>query len=59
MHTIPLVTAPAAKRATRAKQARVVVDSTKKAVTNYDGGKVGVLTGGTMLGGAARPRHAL
>ncbi|KAI9512333.1 hypothetical protein F5148DRAFT_17758 [Russula earlei] len=42
----------------RAGQARVFVDTSKKEVTNYDGGKTTVLTGGVMLGGrpaAAKP----
>ncbi|KAL6304190.1 hypothetical protein BKA93DRAFT_733666 [Sparassis latifolia] len=39
-------------RRERARQARVFVDSSKKEVTNYDGGKTTVLTGGVMLGGA-------
>jgi hypothetical protein len=34
----------------RTRQARVFVDATKKEVTNYDGGKTTVLTGGVMLG---------
>lgn len=38
-------------RRERARQARVFVDATKNAVTNYDGGKTTVLTGGVMLGG--------
>jgi protein Tob/BTG len=31
------------------------VDTSKKEVTPYDGGKTTVLTGGVMLGGAAKP----
>jgi len=46
----PLLTTPAAPKRRTTKVARVHVDATKKNVTNYDGGKVGVLTGGTMLG---------
>ena len=38
-------------RRERARQARVFVDSSKNQVTNYDGGKTTVLTGGVMLGG--------
>lgn len=41
----------------RAPEPVVVVDSSKIAVTPYDGGKVGVLTGGVMLGGG-RPATA-
>ncbi|PCH33400.1 hypothetical protein WOLCODRAFT_111765 [Wolfiporia cocos MD-104 SS10] len=37
-------------RRERARQARVFVDTSKKEVTNYDGGKTTVLTGGVMLG---------
>ncbi|KAI0067826.1 hypothetical protein BV25DRAFT_1819269 [Artomyces pyxidatus] len=37
-------------RRERARQARVFIDTTKKEVTNYDGGKTTVLTGGVMLG---------
>ncbi|KAI0651600.1 hypothetical protein C8Q79DRAFT_46492 [Trametes meyenii] len=40
-------------RRERARQARVFVDQSKTAVTNYDGGKTTVLTGGVMLGAAA------
>ncbi|KAI0252644.1 hypothetical protein BJV78DRAFT_326123 [Lactifluus subvellereus] len=40
-------------RRERARQVRVFVDASKKEVTNYDGGKTTVLTGGVMLG--ARP----
>lgn len=42
-------------RRERARQARVFVDTSKKEVTPYDGGKTTVLTGGVMLGGAAKP----
>ncbi|OSX67781.1 hypothetical protein POSPLADRAFT_1064277 [Postia placenta MAD-698-R-SB12] len=41
-------------RRERARQARVFIDKSKKEVTNYDGGKTTVLTGGVMLG-AVRP----
>jgi len=47
-------------RRERIRPARVYVDTTKKDVTNYDGGKTTVLTGGVMLGarsGAAKPAH--
>lgn len=40
-------------RRERARQARVFIDTTKTEVTNYDGGKTTVLTGGVMLGGGA------
>ncbi len=40
-------------RRERVRQAPVFVDNSKKEVTNYDGGKTTVLTGGVMLG--ARP----
>ncbi|KAH9996606.1 hypothetical protein BJV77DRAFT_1168025 [Russula vinacea] len=40
-------------RRERTRQARVYVDTSKKEVTNYDGGKTTVLTGGVMLGGRA------
>jgi len=42
-------------RRERARQARVFIDTTKKEVTNYDGGKTTVLTGGVMLGGRPVP----
>ena len=38
------------------EQERIYVDTSKKEVTNYDGGKTTVLTGGVMLG--ARPTAA-
>jgi hypothetical protein len=41
-------------RRERARQARVFVDTSKKEVTPYDGGKTTVLTGGVMLGGALK-----
>lgn len=41
-------------RRERARQAKVFVDTTKNEVTNYDGGKTTVLTGGVMLGGPAK-----
>ncbi|THH32350.1 hypothetical protein EUX98_g1854 [Antrodiella citrinella] len=40
-------------RRERARQARVFVDASKNEVTNYDGGKTTVLTGGVMLGALA------
>lgn len=40
-------------RRERARQARVYIDPSKTEVTNYDGGKTTVLTGGVMLGAAA------
>jgi len=43
-------------RRERTRQARVFIDASKKEVTNYDGGKTTVLTGGVMLG--ARPVSA-
>lgn len=43
-------------RRERARQARVYVDTTKTEVTNYDGGKTTVLTGGVMLGAVAKPK---
>ena len=45
-------------RRERVRQTPVFVDISKKEVTNYDGGKTTVLTGGVMLGGrpaAAKP----
>jgi len=48
-------------RRERARQARVFVDASKKEVTNYDGGKTTVLTGGVMLGArtvSAKPAPA-
>jgi len=41
-------------RRERARQSRVFVDISKKEVTNYDGGKTTVLTGGVMLGASVR-----
>ncbi|KAH9937444.1 uncharacterized protein B0H18DRAFT_197963 [Fomitopsis serialis] len=38
-------------RREKARQARVFIDTSKTDVTNYDGGKTTVLTGGVMLGG--------
>lgn len=40
-------------RRERARQAKVFIDTTKNEVTNYDGGKTTVLTGGVMLGGSS------
>jgi BTG family protein len=37
-------------RRERVRPARVFIDNSKKEVTNYDGGKTTVLTGGVMLG---------
>jgi hypothetical protein len=45
-------------RRERARQARVFIDTTKTEVTNYDGGKTTVLTGGVMLGAAPKPKLA-
>ena len=45
-------------RRERARQARVFVDTSKTEVTNYDGGKTTVLTGGVMLGAAPKPKLA-
>lgn len=39
-------------RRDRARQVRVIVDTSKNEVTPYDNGKTTVLTGGVMLGGA-------
>ncbi|EPS99116.1 hypothetical protein FOMPIDRAFT_1024341 [Fomitopsis schrenkii] len=39
-------------RREKARQARVFVDTARTEVTNYDGGKTTVLTGGVMLGAA-------
>ncbi|KAI8995366.1 hypothetical protein BD414DRAFT_238598 [Trametes punicea] len=58
----PYSTSPSEKpkfklsRRERARQARVFVDTSKTAVTNYDGGKTTVLTGGVMLGAANKPK---
>ncbi|KAI0639151.1 hypothetical protein C8Q77DRAFT_1152151 [Trametes polyzona] len=43
-------------RRERARQARVFIDASKTAVTNYDGGKTTVLTGGVMLGGGPQTK---
>ncbi|KAH9947682.1 hypothetical protein B0H21DRAFT_737597 [Amylocystis lapponica] len=43
-------------RREKARQARVFVDASKTEVTNYDGGKTTVLTGGVMLGGAVQAK---
>lgn len=48
----PELQKPKQSRRERARQGRVFVDRSKKAVTPYDGGKTTVLTGGVMLGGA-------
>jgi len=54
--TSPCAEKPAVKlsRRERARQAKVYVDASKIDVTNYDGGKTTVLTGGVMLGAAPR-----
>jgi len=47
-------------RRDRVRPARVFIDTSKKEVTNYDGGKTTVLTGGVMLGAravAAKPAY--
>jgi protein Tob/BTG len=41
-------------RRSRARVPEVFIDASKKEVTNYDGGKTTVLTGGVMLG-ASKP----
>ena len=41
---------PKMSRRERARTAKVFVDNSKNQVTNYDGGKTTVLTGGVMLG---------
>lgn len=47
---------PKMSRRERARAAKVFVDNSKTQVTNYDGGKTTVLTGGVMLGaGSAKP----
>lgn len=46
-------------RRERARQSRVFVDTTKTEVTNYDGGKTTVLTGGVMLGAVPKPSAKL
>jgi len=38
-------------RRERARQAKVFIDTTKTEVTQYEGGRTTVLTGGVMLGG--------
>lgn len=45
-------------RRERARQARVFIDASKNAVTNYDGGKTTVLTGGVMLGAGPTPKKS-
>ena len=45
-------------RRERARQAKVFIDTSKKEVTNYDGGKTTVLTGGVMLGAASKAKPA-
>ncbi|KAF7327692.1 Product biotin synthase [Mycena kentingensis (nom. inval.)] len=41
-------------RRERARQARVYIDTSKKEIVPYDGGKTTVLTGGVMLGGGPK-----
>lgn len=43
-------------RREKARSARIFVDTSKIAVTPYDGGKTTVLTGGVMLGGAPKAK---
>lgn len=45
-------------RRERARQAKVYIDVSKTEVTNYDGGKTTVLTGGVMLGQRAPAKSA-
>jgi len=45
-------------RRERAEESCVFIDSSKKEVTNYDGGKTTVLTGGVMLGRPAASKPA-
>jgi len=45
-------------RRERARLARVYIDENKKEVTNYDGGKTTVLTGGVMLGAPPKRKPA-
>lgn len=45
---------PKQSRREKARQARIFVDTSKKEITPYDGGKTTVLTGGVMLGGAPK-----
>jgi hypothetical protein len=47
---------PKMSRRERARAAKVFVDNSKNQVTNYDGGKTTVLTGGVMLGGPAKSK---
>ena len=57
--TSPEKTSPCKlSRRERARQARVFIDTTRTEVTNYDGGKTTVLTGGVMLGAAPKPKLA-
>jgi hypothetical protein len=44
-------------RRERARQAKVFIDTSKNEVTNYDGGKTTVLTGGVMLGASKTSSH--
>jgi len=45
---------PRQSRRERARQARVFIDTSKKEVTPYDGGKTRVLSGAVMLGGGPK-----
>ena len=45
-------------RRERARQAKVFIDTTRTDVTNYDGGKTTVLTGGVMLGAGPKSRSS-
>jgi hypothetical protein len=45
-------------RRERARQAKVFIDTSKTDVTNYDGGKTTVLTGGVMLGGVSKSKSS-
>lgn len=57
--TSPETTSPCKlSRRERARQARVYIDTTRTEVTNYDGGKTTVLTGGVMLGAVQKPKLA-
>ncbi len=50
--------APSSHASRVSYRSRVFVDSTKKEVTPYDGGKTTVLTGGVMLGALAPTQEA-
>lgn len=51
--------APKLSRRERARYRSVFVDTSKTEVTNYDGGKTTVLTGGVMLGATSKPKAKL